>query len=144
MSNQLVNARRIEMLKRVQEEVMEGTERIENRDDVPKEEKLFIKERTPQTIETESFMESQPRVLDKRLYDAFAGSFVGRIDLIEKETQVLQERLSTVGEKRMQLESQLQDLDGEEQSLHKRMRLLIEIKDRLDQWVLFLQNFYIT
>jgi hypothetical protein len=119
---------------------MEGKERIENRDDVEKEKELLIKERIPQNREAESLMEPRPRVLDKRMYDAFAGSFVAYIDSIEKEIKQLKERLSTVEEKRMQLESRLQDADGEEHSLHKRMRLLVEIKDRLDQWVLFLHN----
>lgn len=140
MSNQLVNARRIELLKRAQEEVMEGTERIENRDDAKREEQLLSKERIPRNIETESLMEPQPRVLDKRMYDTFAGSFIGHIDAIEKEIKHLKERVSTLEEKRRQLDEQSQDLDGEEQSLHKRMRLLVEVKDRLDQWVLFLHN----
>ena len=139
-SGQLINAGRIEMLKRAQEKVMESKERIENRDDAQKEEQPLVKERIPQTRETESLIQREPRVLDKRMYDTFAGSFVERIDSIEREIKGLKERLLTLGEKRRQLDEQLQDLDGEEDLLYKRMRRLVEIKDRLDQWVLFLDN----
>ena len=139
-SGQLINAGRIEILKRAQEEVMEGRERIENRDDAQKEEHPLVKERIPQNRETESLIQREPRVLDKRMYDTFAGSFVERIDSIEREIKGLKERLLTLGEKRRQLDEQLQDLDGEEDLLYKRMRRLVEIKDRLDQWVLFLDN----
>lgn len=139
-SGQLINAGRIDILKRAQEEVMEGKERIENRDDVQKDEQPLVKERIPQTRETESLIQREPKVLDKRLYDTFAGSFVERIDAIEQEIKGLKERLSTLGEKRRQLDEQLQDVDGEEDSLYKRMRWLVDIKDRLDQWVLFLHN----
>ena len=139
-SGQLINAGRIEMLKRAQEKVMESKERIENRDDAQKEEQPLVKERIPQNRETESLIQREPRVLDKRMYDTFAGSFVERIDSIEREIKGLKERLLTLGEKRRQLDEQLQDLDGEEDLLYKRMRRLVEIKDRLDQWVLFLDN----
>jgi DNA repair exonuclease SbcCD ATPase subunit len=131
-SGQLINAHRIEMLKRVQEEVMESKERVENRDNVQKDEQ--------QNRETESLIQREPRVLDKRMYDTFAGSFTHRISSVEKEIEYLKERLSTLGEKRGQLAKELQELDDLEHSLNKRMRLMVEIKDRLDQWVLFLHN----